>query len=290
MMFSNVIVDITFPLRPHVFTQSCCEVPASLSGVESLAVGAIDLINRSLSKNNYNADFIRRNIHPPIATTETNHNATPTTTATIPYIKGMYENISGILKPFNIHVAHKLITILRQLRTKTNRRTDKVVYTKHIIDWDSAQCLTCSINYFRRPSLKSWFARGPDSPQQVSTTSGTMQMTHWRHKHYKRNEHNDRTLLTDGIRPITTDLRYLSLTANNITEKLTNQFTRTGIRTFDWQQPSNRLWWWRMLRLSKRQSSPPKEVLLKTSSTRTIRLHCHICYPRVQTIYCKSVK
>ena len=161
-MFSNVIADITFPLRPHVFTQSFCEVSASLSGVESLAVGAIDLISRSLSKNNYNADFIRRNIHPPIATTETNHNATPTTTATIPYIKGMYENILGILKPFNIHVAHKLITTLRQLRTnvkdKDNRRTDRAVYTKHIIDWDSAKCLTYSINYFQRPTLKSWFA------------------------------------------------------------------------------------------------------------------------------------
>ena len=173
-----MIVYITFPLRRHVFTQSCWVVSASLSGVESLAVEATDLINRSLSKNNYNADFMRRDTHRPIATTKTNHNATPTTTVTIPYIKGMYENISGILKPFNIHVAHKHITILRQLRTKTNRRTDKVVYTKHIIDWDSAQCLTCSISYFRRPSLKSWFARGPDSPQQVSTTSGTMQMTH----------------------------------------------------------------------------------------------------------------
>ena len=124
MMFSNVIADITFPLRPHVFTQSCCEVSASLSGVESLAVGAIDLISRSLSKNNYNADFIRRNIHPPIATTETNHNATPTTTATIPYIKGMYENILGILKPFNIHVAHKLITTLRQLRTNVKDKDE----------------------------------------------------------------------------------------------------------------------------------------------------------------------
>ena len=93
MMFSNVIVDITFPLRPHVFTQSCCVVSASLSGVESLAVEATDLINRSLSKNNYNADFMRRDTHRPIATTKTNHNATPTTTATIPYIKGMYENI-----------------------------------------------------------------------------------------------------------------------------------------------------------------------------------------------------
>ena len=141
----------------------CCEVSASLSGVESLAVRAIDLINRSLSKNNYNADFIRRNIHPPIATTETNHNATPTTTATIPYIKGMYENILGILKPFNIHVAHKLITTLRQL-TKTNRRTDRAVYTKHIIDWDSAKCLTYSINYFQRPTLKSWFAWADQTP------------------------------------------------------------------------------------------------------------------------------
>ena len=35
MMFSNVIVDITFPLRPHVLAQSCCEVSASLSGVEA---------------------------------------------------------------------------------------------------------------------------------------------------------------------------------------------------------------------------------------------------------------
>ena len=100
MMFSNVIVDITFLLRPHVFTQSCCVVSASLSVVESLAVEATDLINRSLSKNNYNADFIRRNTHRPIATIETNHHATSTTTATILYIKGMYENISGILKPF----------------------------------------------------------------------------------------------------------------------------------------------------------------------------------------------
>lgn len=44
MMFSNVIVDITFPRGPIVFSQSCCEVPTSLHDTE-----ALDLINRSLS-------------------------------------------------------------------------------------------------------------------------------------------------------------------------------------------------------------------------------------------------
>ena len=49
MMFSNVIVDITISRRSFVFSQSCLEVPASLSDVGSLAVGAFDLVNRSLS-------------------------------------------------------------------------------------------------------------------------------------------------------------------------------------------------------------------------------------------------
>ena len=47
----------------------------------------------------------------------------------------------------------------------------------------------------------------------------------------KRTEQNDLTLLTVRDRPIMTDLRQLSLTANNITSKLTNQFIRTGLRT-----------------------------------------------------------
>ena len=48
MMFSNVVVDITVSRRPFVFSQSCHEVPASLSVVGGLAVGAFDLVNRSL--------------------------------------------------------------------------------------------------------------------------------------------------------------------------------------------------------------------------------------------------
>ena len=67
------------------------------------------------SKKNYNEDFIQRNTHRPTTTTQANNNATPTTIATLPYIKGISENISRILKPFNICVAHKPITTLRQL-------------------------------------------------------------------------------------------------------------------------------------------------------------------------------
>ena len=42
---------------------------------------------------------------------------TPTTTATILYIKGISENISRILQTFDIRIAHKPITTLRQLLT-----------------------------------------------------------------------------------------------------------------------------------------------------------------------------
>ena len=72
-------------------------------------------LGRVFSKNNYTEDFIRRNTHrPTTTTTEANDNATPTTTATIPYLKGISENISRILQPFIISVAYKPITTLRQ--------------------------------------------------------------------------------------------------------------------------------------------------------------------------------
>ena len=49
VMFSNVIVDIAFPRRSFVFCQSGCEVSASLINLGGVTVGAIDLINCSLS-------------------------------------------------------------------------------------------------------------------------------------------------------------------------------------------------------------------------------------------------
>ena len=48
VMFSNVIVDIAFPRRSLVFSQSSCEVSATLTDVGGVAVGAIDLMRRSL--------------------------------------------------------------------------------------------------------------------------------------------------------------------------------------------------------------------------------------------------
>ena len=69
----------------------------------------------------------------------------------------------------------------------------------------------------------------------MSTTTSTLQTTYSGHQHNQRTEHNDLTLPTDRNWPITTDEHYLSLTANNITAKLTNQFSPTRLITFDWQ-------------------------------------------------------
>ena len=44
-----MIVDIAFPRRSFVFSQSGCEVSASLTDVGGVPVGAVDLINWSLS-------------------------------------------------------------------------------------------------------------------------------------------------------------------------------------------------------------------------------------------------
>ena len=49
MMFSNVIVDIAFPRCSFVFSQSSCEVSTGLTDIGGVAVGATDLIYRSLS-------------------------------------------------------------------------------------------------------------------------------------------------------------------------------------------------------------------------------------------------
>ena len=49
VMFSNVVVDIAFPRRSFMFSQSNCEVSASLTDVGGVEVGAIDLIYCSLS-------------------------------------------------------------------------------------------------------------------------------------------------------------------------------------------------------------------------------------------------
>ena len=49
MMLSNVIVDVTIPLRSFVYGQSRAKVSAGFSNVRSLAVAAFDLVHCSLS-------------------------------------------------------------------------------------------------------------------------------------------------------------------------------------------------------------------------------------------------
>ena len=49
MMYSNVIVGITISRGSFMFSQSRVEVSASLTNIGSLAVGAFDLVDGSLS-------------------------------------------------------------------------------------------------------------------------------------------------------------------------------------------------------------------------------------------------
>ena len=91
--------------------QLVCDSPDSLQD-------ETDYLKDVFSKNNYNTDFVRRNTHSSTdSNTQTNSQAGPVMTATIPYIRGTSETIERILQPYNIGVAHKPITTLRRLLT-----------------------------------------------------------------------------------------------------------------------------------------------------------------------------
>ena len=83
-----------------------------------------DTLNVFFRKNNCNTDFIKRNIYRPTEADATNRNPTPLTTVTKPYINGTSETISRILQPYNICVAHKPTTTLRQLLTNVKDRDE----------------------------------------------------------------------------------------------------------------------------------------------------------------------
>jgi len=159
--------------------QLVCDTPDSLCNENRY-------LERVFHKNNYNADFIRRNIYWPTEADATNRNLTPVTTVTTPYIKGTSETISWILQPYNIRVAHKPTTTLQHLLTNVKDRDEpnnrqRAVYKikcsacqlasyigetgrDHNIDWDSAQCLTYSTNYFQRLTLESWYTNQEQTP------------------------------------------------------------------------------------------------------------------------------
>ena len=187
--------------------QLVCDSPDSLTDENKY-------LDNVFNKNNYNRDFIRHNTYRNSEPNATNTNATPVTTATIPYIKGTSETIARILQPYNIRVAHKPITTLRQLLTNVKDKDEPsdrrgAVYkikccdcqatyigetgrnlnvrltehkratrngdinnhiaehhlkTNHRIDWDSAECVTYSTDYYQRISLESWFTNLEQTP------------------------------------------------------------------------------------------------------------------------------
>ena len=120
-------------------------------------------------ENNYNEDFIQCNTHRPATTTEANDNATPSTTATIPYTKGISENISHILQPFNNCVAHKPYTILRQLLTHVKDKDDPrnrkgAVY--------KISCFDCPVSYIGetgKTSQLDWLSTNERRGNAMST-------------------------------------------------------------------------------------------------------------------------
>ena len=183
-----------------------------LCDAERRFVPKIELL--ACNENNYNADFVRRNTYKPAEHNATNANPTPVTTATIPYIKGTSETIARILQPYNIRVAHKPITTLRQLLTNVkdqdepndrqgavykikccdcqatyigetgrnlntrltehkratrngdlnNNIAEHHLQTNHRIDWDSAECVIYSTDYYQRLTLESWFTNLEQTP------------------------------------------------------------------------------------------------------------------------------
>ena len=187
--------------------QLVCDSPDSLTDENKY-------LDNVFNKNNYNRDFIRHNTYRNSEPNATNTNATPVTTATVPYIKGTSETIARILQPYNICVAHKPITTLRQLLTNVKDKDEPsdrrgAVYkikccdcqatyigetgrnlnvrltehkratrngdinnhiaehhlkTNHRIDWDSAECVTYSTDYYQRITLESWFTKLEQTP------------------------------------------------------------------------------------------------------------------------------
>ena len=95
--------------------QLVCDTPDSLRDENTY-------LERVFHKNNYNADFIRRNIYRPTEADATNRNPTPVTTVTIPYIMGNSETISRILQPYNIRAAHKPTTTVRHVTDQRLRQ------------------------------------------------------------------------------------------------------------------------------------------------------------------------
>ena len=132
MVFSNVIVDVTFDLAycslsglRFVFMarllsglwrdeRNCFATHLTAYKTRLIIITTFLLRTMTTRNTHSNTD----------SNTLTNVNSDPVTTATIPYIRGTSENIARILQAYNIRVAHKPITTLGRLLTNA-RDKDK---------------------------------------------------------------------------------------------------------------------------------------------------------------------
>ena len=95
-------------------------------------------LDNVFSKNNYNPDFVKRKVY------ETNEPNTTNANNTMPYIKGTSETIARILQPYNIRVAHRPITTLRQLLTNVNDKDEPNIRQGAVY---KIKCCDCKASY-----------------------------------------------------------------------------------------------------------------------------------------------
>ena len=89
--------------------QLVCDLPDSLNDETRY-------LDNLFSKNNYNPDFVKRNVYKD--------NEPNTTNAKLLYIKGTSEIVARVFLPCNIRVAQKPITTLRQLLTNVKNKDE----------------------------------------------------------------------------------------------------------------------------------------------------------------------
>ena len=124
------IVEITISCHSFVLSQSCFEVPASLSDVGGLAVGAVDLVNYGGPKGSNTKQFTKSQInfskHKSVYQntkqfTKTQNNL-PNHKSISQKHKSVYQNTKQILKTQIIFLKHKSVyqNTNQFLKTQTN--------------------------------------------------------------------------------------------------------------------------------------------------------------------------
>ena len=105
--------------------------------------------------------------------------------------------------------------------------------TNHNTDWDSAQCLTCSTNYFQRLTLESWYTNIEQTPLNRCQTTYPWPKRN-RQTDFKQTDLTMRTknrpiwLTIDGSKPPNDWWQTLH---ESFMAKLTNQVQRTNFIT-----------------------------------------------------------